>query len=108
MFNDEKASALYLEKAAQELDSATQYHAFAERLKVLKFKPEEIKKLYAGGSKLSSAHEKLSWAEGIVDVLNDRDWAIKAYKEIAPSFKTVDEKEIFETSRKIRFESKFC
>jgi Tfp pilus assembly protein PilF len=108
LFNDEKTSNMYLEKAVQELDSAVQYQKLTERLKSLKFKTEEIKKLYANGSKLSSPKEKLIWAEGIVDLLNDRNWAEKVYKELGSGFKSDEEKEIFETSRKIRLEGKFC
>ncbi len=108
LFQDDKASAMYLEKAVQGLDSAVQFHKFAERLKTLKFKPEEIKKLYAYGSKLSSPKDKLSWTEGIVDLFDDKDWALKAYKEIASNFKTETDKELFEVSRKIRLEGKFC
>lgn len=107
LFNDEKTSNLYLEQAVQELNTAKQYHALTERLKALKFNLEEIKKLYASGSKLSSPKEKLSWAEGIVDLLNDKDWTAKVFKEIASGFRSDDEKEIFETSKKIRLEGKF-
>ena len=40
----------------------------------------------ACGAKLSSAGDKLRWAEGVADLLLDADWAAKAYAAIAGSF----------------------
>ncbi|MFH1049557.1 MAG: hypothetical protein V1779_01355 [bacterium] len=108
VFQNEDLSRTYLERGTEKLETAIQYHKFAERLKALNFSNDEIKKLYACGSKLSNANEKLLWAEGIVDLLDDKDWAVKAYKEIASNFKAANDKEIFEVSRKIRLEGKFC
>jgi len=107
LFKDEKASSMYLEKAVHCINTAVQYHNFAERLISLKFNIEEIKKLYAYGNKLNNPHDKLEWVEGIVDLLDDKEWASKVYKQIASSFKTESEKELFEVSRKIHLEGKF-
>ena len=50
-----------------------------------------------------------SWLiEGIIDIFEAKNWASKVYSEMASAFKTDNEKEIFETSKKIKLEGKFC
>lgn len=63
------------------------------------------RELYAlGGERLKSPIEKLRWAEGIVEMFKDNDWARKAYDAIAPSFGTGADKRAYQASRKFRLD----
>ncbi|MFC2132131.1 hypothetical protein ACFLSQ_11920, partial [Bacteroidota bacterium] len=107
IFQDEKLKQRYFEKAVEDVESAEQFHMLAIRLKAMDVDSEEIRELYAFGTKLSEPQDKLLWAEGIADIFGDKKQAAKIYGEIASDFKSDDEKEIFETSKKIRLEGKF-
>jgi hypothetical protein len=59
----------------------------ASRLNNLEMSKADIGALMAGcAAKLSSAGDKLRWAEGVADLLLDQDWADKAYATIAGGF----------------------
>jgi Tfp pilus assembly protein PilF len=106
-FGEESLSSKYYSKAVANATTASQFVMLAERLKALKVDTQEIKDLYAEGSKLTNPNDKLIWAEGIVDLFGAKKWAGQIYSQIASNFRTDEEKELFEISKKIKLEGKF-
>jgi hypothetical protein len=66
---------------------------------------ETARELYSeGGERLQNPLERLHWAEGIVEVFKDEDWARQAYDALAPQFTGGNEKQVYQASRKFRLE----
>ena len=60
---------------------------FIGRLKGFALPAESLKKWYAEcGTHLSKPADKLRWAEGIADALNDKTWATEVYAQLAGQF----------------------
>ncbi len=60
---------------------------FIDRLKGFALPAATLKKWYAEcGDHLDTPADKLRWAEGIVDALNDKPWATEAYAQLAGQF----------------------
>ena len=60
---------------------------FIDRLKGFALPAEALKKWYAEcGKQLSQPADKLRWAEGIADALNDKAWASEVYDQLAGQF----------------------
>jgi hypothetical protein len=75
----------------------------ASRLKSYELPASEIAPLMDGcGGKLGTASDKLRWAEGVADLLQDGAWAQKAFDGIAASFADGADKKRFERSRQMR------
>jgi len=75
---------------------------FIDRLKGFALPAEALKKWYAEcGSHLSKPADKLRWAEGIADALNDKPWATEVYGQLAGQFSGVDAAR-FDLSRRSR------
>lgn len=86
MGNAAKADELYAAAAAAcpNGDACIQ---FIDRLKGFALPAEALKKWYAEcGSHLKQPADKLRWAEGIADALNDKAWASEVYGQLAPQF----------------------
>ncbi len=75
---------------------------FIDRLKGFALPAETLKKWYAEcGTHLSSPADKLRWAEGIADALNDKAWATEVYDQLAGKFSGTDAAR-FDLSRRSR------
>ncbi len=75
---------------------------FINRLKGFALSADILKKWYAEcGTHLSKPADKLRWAEGIADVLNDKAWATQAYSQLAGQF-SGPEAARFDLSRRSR------
>jgi len=75
---------------------------FIDRLKGFALPAETLKKWYAEcGSHLKSPADKLRWAEGIADALNDKSWATEVYGQLAGQFSGTDSAR-FDLSRRSR------
>jgi len=73
---------------------------FIDRLKGFALPAATLKKWYTEcGNHLNTPADKLRWAEGIVDALNDKPWAVEAYAQLAGQF--ADDAR-FELSRRSR------
>ncbi|MFP5381841.1 MAG: hypothetical protein ACLGG4_06205 [Gammaproteobacteria bacterium] len=86
MGNSAKADELFTAAAAAcgNGDACIQ---FIDRLKGFALPADALKKWYAEcGKHLSSPADKLRWAEGIADALNDKPWATEAYAQLAGQF----------------------
>lgn len=60
---------------------------FIDRLRGFALPAEALKKWYAEcGSHLQQPADKLRWAEGIADALNDKAWAAEVYGQLAGQF----------------------
>jgi hypothetical protein len=106
MGNPAKADELYAAAAAacSNGDACIQ---FIDRLKGFALPAETLKKWYAEcGTHLSTPADKLRWAEGIADALNDRAWASEVYCQLAGQFSGVDAAR-FDLSRRSRADLNF-
>jgi hypothetical protein len=75
---------------------------FIDRMKSFALPAAALKKWYAEcGAHLDKAADKLRWAEGIADALNDKTWATEAYGQLAGQFGGADAAR-FELSRRSR------
>ncbi|MFZ5575504.1 MAG: hypothetical protein ACOY5S_09900 [Pseudomonadota bacterium] len=86
MGNQARADELYAAAAAacHRGDDCVQ---LVERLRGFALPAEALKKWYAEcGRHLQQPADKLRWAEGIADALNDKTWAAEAYRELAGQF----------------------
>ncbi|MEW6118728.1 MAG: hypothetical protein AB1593_01415 [Pseudomonadota bacterium] len=86
MGNQAKADELFAAAAAActNGDACIQ---FIDRLKGFALPAETLKKWYAEcGTHLSKPADKLRWAEGIADALNDKAWATEVYGQLAGQF----------------------
>jgi hypothetical protein len=101
MGNGAKADELFAAAAAA-CPSGDACIQFIDRLKGFALPAEALKKWYAEcGSHLSAPADKLRWAEGIADVLNDKAWATEVYGQLAGQFGGADSAR-FELSRRSR------
>ncbi|MGE5319489.1 MAG: hypothetical protein ACM3KD_04860 [Hyphomicrobiaceae bacterium] len=106
MGNNARADELYAAAAAAcpNGDACIQ---FIDRLKGFALPAETLKKWYAAcGAHLDKPADKLRWAEGIADALNDKAWATEAYGQIAGQFSGADAAR-FELSRRSRADLNF-
>jgi tetratricopeptide (TPR) repeat protein len=101
MGNAAKADELFAAAAAAcpDGDACIQ---FIDRLRGFALPAETLKKWYAEcGTHLSKPADKLRWAEGIADALNDKAWASEIYGQLAGLFSGADAAR-FELSRRSR------
>src|SRR5574340_853216 len=99
MGDDARADELYAAAAAAcpDGDACIQ---FIDRLKGFALPAAALKKWYAEcGKHLSKPSDKLRWAEGIADALNDKPWASEVYSQLAGQFSSDSR---FELSRRSR------
>lgn len=81
-----KADELYAAAAAA-CSNGDECIQFIDRLKGFALPAETLKKWYAEcGKRLNKPADKLRWAEGIADALNDKAWATEAYGQLAGQF----------------------
>ena len=86
MGNSARADELYAAAAAG-CPSGDACIQFIDRLKGFALPAETLKNWYAAcGNHLSSPADKLRWAEGIADALNDKPWATEVYSQLAGQF----------------------
>ena len=101
MGDDAKADELYAAAAAA-CTTGDACIQFIDRLKGFALPNEALKKWYAEcGTHLTKPADKLRWAEGIADALNDKSWAADAYRKLAGQFSGVDAAR-FDMSRRSR------
>jgi len=101
MGNSTKADELYA-AAATACTHGDACIQFIDRLKGFALPAEALKKWYAEcGTHLSKPADKLRWAEGIADALNDKAWATEVYGQLAGQFSGADAAR-FELSRRSR------
>ncbi len=100
---DNAAAAALFVQAAAACASGDACVQLATRLKSYELPASEIAPLMtACGGKLSSANDKLRWAEGVSDLLLDGAWAEQAFNAIAGSFASGADKKRLERSRQMR------
>ncbi len=101
MGNAAKADELYAAAAAA-CTSGDACVQFIDRLKGFALPAAALKKWYIEcGNHLSKPADRLRWAEGIADALNDKPWASEVYGQLAGQFSGADAAR-FELSRRSR------
>ncbi len=101
MGNAGKADELY-SAAAAACTNGDNCIQFIDRLKGFALPADVLKKWYTEcGTHLSKPADKLRWAEGIADALNDKAWAAEAYSQLAGQFSGAEAAR-FDLSRRSR------
>lgn len=101
MDNPAKADELFAAAAAA-CPSGDACIQFIDRLKGFALPAEALRKWYTEcGAHLSKPADRLRWAEGIADALNDKNWATEVYGQLAGQFSGADAAR-FELSRRSR------
>jgi len=107
MGDEAKAQAMFT-RAVETCASADQCLQLARRMKVYELPASQIVPMMdACAQVLKSPADKLAWAEGVADLLLDRDWARKAYASIEKDFVAEADRKRFELSRQIRLGYRF-
>lgn len=105
--DDASANALFA-KAVSACVSGDACVQLAARLKAYELPRSEIAPLMEKcGAVLANASDKLRWAEGVSDLLQDAAWAERAYAGIAASFAGGVDKKRFDLSRDLRMGYRF-
>ena len=106
MGSTSKADELFAAAAAS-CKSGDACIQFIDRLKGYALPADALHKWYvACGQGLSNPADKLRWAEGIADALNDKAWATQVYGELAGQFNGSDAAR-FEHSRRSHADMSF-
>lgn len=93
-WGDRSAGSIYYNQAVSACHNTSELFGVIYRLKNAGIDNNLIKELYAkGGSNLSSNDEMLIWAQGIMSLFNDKNWAEKEFKSLGNNFKTDFEKD---------------
>ena len=101
MGNTAKADELF-SAAAATCTNGDACIQFIDRLKGFALPADILKKWYAEcGTHLSKPADKLRWAEGIADALNDKTWATEVYGQLAGQFSGTEAAR-FDLSRRSR------
>jgi hypothetical protein len=101
MGNAAKADEYYAAAAAT-CTSGDACIQFIDRLKGFAMPNDALKKWYAEcGTHLKQPADKLRWAEGIADALNDKAWATEVYGQLAGQFSGAESAR-FDLSRRSR------
>jgi hypothetical protein len=97
-----------LTKAALACTDSGQCLQLVDRLKNYEFAEADVREAYeACGGVLKRPDDRLRWAEGVADMFGDRDWAAKAYDQIAGDFKSSDATARYRLSRSLRLGYRF-
>ena len=96
---DNDRSDSLTKEAAAACNKSTDYVQLVSYLRKSSVAEDTLKALYAQGENISDAGDKLSWAEGIVTLFDDKKWAGEAYDSLSDSF-TGTKASILATSKK--------
>ncbi len=107
MGDEGQAQALFT-RAGQACASADQCLQLARRMKLYELPASQIVPVMdACAGVLKTPADKLTWAEGVADLLLDADWAQKAYASIEQDFVAEADRKRFELSRQMRIGYRF-
>lgn len=105
---DTAAATGLFAKAVESCASGDACVQLASRLKSYELPVSEIAPLMDKcGAHLGSASDKLRWAEGVADLLQDHAWAEKAFDGIASNFTADADRKRFALSRQMRMGYRF-
>lgn len=107
MGDEARAQALFT-RAVESCASADQCLQLARRMKVYELPASEIVPVMDRcGELLKNPADKLAWAEGVADLLQDKAWTQQAYARIEKDFASGPERKRFELSRELRLGYRF-
>lgn len=102
--NDKKQSLAYLQKAVDLCNTPERAVQLVNRLFRDGMDKKQVRKIYLQMRlNMQSARDELAWAEKIIVLFKDVEWALKTYDELATRMTSIDEKKLFNFSRYVRF-----
>ena len=92
----------FMERAAESCSGADRAGQLARRLAETGFEPEQVRAAYAAArAQLRDPRQQLAWAEGLINLFGDREWARQAYDELAAD---MGQDELYGQSRRLKLE----
>ena len=102
--NEERQAEKCFRKAADSCRTPQQAAQLIDRFSEIGVKPELIKELYIGLKEhMQAPHQRLAWAEGIVELFADKQWAVKEFDELESKATTEEERKHIDSRRRTRF-----
>ncbi len=99
-----RAESLY-QQAADHCGSAEDLLQLATRMQRDQVDEQTVKDVYrSAGATLSAPGDRLKWAEGIITLFADREWARQAYDDLKDSFTDERQRAVYSASRQHRLE----
>ncbi len=100
---DSPAEACF-RKAAESCKTPQQAAQLINRFTAIGVKPDLIKELYTGlKERMQAPHQRLAWAEGIIELFADKQWAASEFSELKSKAASEGERKLIESRRKLRF-----
>ncbi len=102
-----RANALY-QQAADQCRSAVDLLQLAARMRRDQADEQTLKDVYrSAGATLSAPRDRLKWAEGIITLFADHEWARQAYDDVKDSCTDERQRAAYDASRQLRLERRW-
>ncbi len=94
-----------LQRAGDEASELADSAQLCMRMKVNGVDIDSVKNVYAAArSNMQNSSQRLQWAEGIMQLFRDREWATREYDDLAGEFTSGIEKQCYLASKKFRLQ----
>ncbi|MCP4284931.1 MAG: hypothetical protein GY792_10830 [Gammaproteobacteria bacterium] len=103
-FGDTGLANGFFRKAVENCTNPQQAQQVVSRLLTISSDTDRIRDLYSGiQEQFASPRQQLNWAEGILSLFKDGDWAKKAFDSLGTQITDQGDRETFERSRRLKF-----
>ena len=100
------ASASLFEQAARSCTTPGDLQSLVMRMRRYGVDNEKVKSVYlAAESSFTDKYDLLQWAEGLIDLFDDRESAEEIFREIADKFNQPGDRSVFQNREMYRFEA---
>lgn len=100
------AGASLFEQAARAVATPGDLQSLVMRMRRYGVDPEKVKSVYVTAeSSFTDKYDQLQWAEGLIDLFDDRELAGKSFRKIAGKFSQPEERSVFRNRENFRFEA---
>lgn len=107
LIGDQDRADGLLRQASQACQTVEHHLQLALRLRNSGIGTQTVRDLYARGKqRLGTPLERLSWAEGILQIFQDNDWARREYDELESQFSAEPDRARYRESRRVRLENR--
>ena len=100
------ASASLFEQAARSCTTPGDLQSLVMRMRRYGVDNEKVKSVYlAAESSFTDKYDLLQWAEGLIDLFDDRESAEEIFRKIADKFSQPEDRSVFQNREMCRFEA---
>ncbi|MCB1752829.1 MAG: hypothetical protein KDI74_14015 [Gammaproteobacteria bacterium] len=101
---DSENAESFFRKALNSCANALQAQQVTGRLLNISKNRDVVRELYASvRDQFNTPRQQLAWAEGILGLFKDREWAEKEFEALDNGMTSQDDRDIFELSRRVKF-----